>query len=76
MSWIPGSLFIIIALGIAVVVLLVKWLQRCPRCKSMVGPKGRHGSLMPDNKYKVKRVCRKFGHTWEEVGGYDFDTLV
>ncbi|MBM4134513.1 MAG: hypothetical protein FJ245_12200 [Nitrospira sp.] len=69
-----GALLIVIALGIAVVVLLVKWFQRCPRCNSMGGPKGRHGSLMPGNKYKVKRMCRKCGHAWEEIEGYDFDT--
>ncbi|HMU96822.1 MAG TPA: hypothetical protein PKA08_08600 [Elusimicrobiota bacterium] len=47
-------------------VLLVKWFQRCPRCKSLWGPTGVRGWLLPNDGYKVKRRCRGCGHVWEE----------
>lgn len=71
MAWLFQT--ILIFFGIATLVLLVKWLQRCPRCKSLMGPKGLSGSLLPDYRVKVKRICRKCGQSWEEEGRYDYD---
>ena len=62
---------LLIILGIAAVLMLVKWLQRCPRCKSLSGPKGLSGSLLPNHRFKVKRMCRRCGHAWEEEAEYD-----
>lgn len=56
---------------IAALVLVVLWFQRCPRCKSLLGPKGVRGWLLPDDVYKVKRLCRKCGHTWVEETKYE-----
>lgn len=65
----------VILAGLLAVVITVKWFQRCPKCKSMVGPKGVPGSgqLLPNHRFKVKRICRKCGHTWEEKDRYDYD---
>jgi hypothetical protein len=56
-------LFILVA--VAAVVLLIKWFQRCPRCRSVFA------SLLPNSGYWVKRTCRKCGHTWEERAQID-----
>ncbi len=69
MTWILGMLLILLSL--AALVLLVKWFQRCPKCKSMTGPKGVRGWLIPDGRYKAARMCRKCGHTWSEEIKYD-----
>lgn len=69
MAWMIPAL--LVALGAAVGVLLMMWWQRCPRCKSMTGPKGLRAGLLPDYIYWSKRMCRKCGHTWEEKASYD-----
>lgn len=57
---------LVVLLLIAALVLVVLWFQRCPRCKSLWGPKGLRGWLLPDNGYKVQRYCRRCGHAWIE----------
>lgn len=69
MSWLLGP--VLVALLAAALVLLVKWLQRCPRCRSVRGPTGVRGSLTPGGWYKVSRMCRTCGHTWNEEVKYD-----
>jgi predicted Zn-ribbon and HTH transcriptional regulator len=64
MKWI--LLGIIWGTPILGVVLFVLWRQRCPRCKSIRGPKGVTAKLLPENRYWVKRMCRVCGHTWDE----------
>jgi predicted Zn-ribbon and HTH transcriptional regulator len=64
---------LLIVLLVGGVVLVVLWFERCPRCKSMWGPKGVQASLSPEMMYQVQRMCRKCGHSWQERAKIDSD---
>ena len=68
MKWVFWS---VIVLGVAAVVWVVKWKERCPRCKSLRGPTNQWANLLPNDGLKLGRVCRKCGHTWVETGNFD-----
>lgn len=49
------------------------WSQRCPRCKSIWGPKGVWATIKPEKniRYTVRRRCRKCAHEWTEEAEID-----
>lgn len=61
-----GTVFVtgLIVVLAAVTYFLMKWYERCPRCKSMWGPKVLRASYSPDSIYKTSQKCRDCGHEW------------